>query len=198
MPTTAFSVVSLFNVKASIFNLLLHKSTFVFKYFCIFGWSLNVISVVVKSILSYYILIEPQKQECHDFCREHTWCYSLSATKLTACRGVPTNLSACCRPPCHHWLWREWTSSFQFLQSGCARLLSEKPLRSWTVTTNVGSLFRTWFTFRTKSLIGAIIYSHHLYDVAHFVLVGSSVEAVSRMEHVIQIAHLLMKRMTCC
>lgn len=45
-----------------------------------------------------------------------------------------------------------------------------------------------------EALFGVIIYSHGLYDVAYFVLVGSSVETVSCMEHVVQIAHLLLKR----
>lgn len=41
----------------------------------------------------------------------------------------------------------------------------------------------------------AIRHSHSLYDVAHFVLVGSSVETVPCVEHVIQIAHLLLKEL---
>lgn len=52
-----------------------------------------------------------------------------------------------------------------------------------------------------EALFGVIIYSHGLDDVAYFVLVGSSVETVPCMEHVVQIAHLLLKRtkrLDCC
>lgn len=46
---------------------------------------------------------------------------------------------------------------------------------------------------KTTCLIGASNYSHGLYNVAHFVLVSSSVETVPRVEHVVEIAHLLLK-----
>lgn len=47
-----------------------------------------------------------------------------------------------------------------------------------------------------SSYITETNYLHGLYDVAHFVLVGSSVETVPCVEHIIQITHLLLKEMS--
>ncbi len=46
---------------------------------------------------------------------------------------------------------------------------------------------------KTRSHIRVASYSHSLYDISHFVLVGSSVETIPCVEHVIQIANLLLK-----
>lgn len=58
-------------------------------------------------------------------------------------------------------------------------------------------MFKMLFSsFRWSVSLFGLKHSHDLHDVAHFVLVGSSVQAVPGVEHVVQVGHLLSTHTT--